>query len=202
MPAYSELFLEPRILENDHVRLEPVGPDHEAGLRAAADEPEIWTYLRINAYGAAFDSWFEDACTAQATQTMSVFAVRDTVTGKIVGSTGYLCIDPDNRVVQLGHTWFSKAARGTCINPASKRALLDEAFEAGANRVVLRADGRNTRSRAAIEALGADFEGLLRNHLVLADGTVRDTACYAILPETWARVRTGLDQRLAACADA
>lgn len=198
MPDYSDLFMHPRTLENAHVRLEPISPAHKAGLRHAGSEPEIWTYMRINAAGEAFDPWFENALACHDEHHMAIYTARDGVSGEIVGSTGFLCIDPENKVVQLGHTWFSSAARGTSINPASKRLLLEEAFEAEANRVVLRADGRNTRSRAAIERIGATFEGLLRNHMVLADGTLRDTACYAILAEEWPSIRERLDTRIAA----
>ncbi|MEM7661300.1 MAG: GNAT family protein [Pseudomonadota bacterium] len=195
--GYSDLFLKPREMEDRDVRLEPVNERHRDGLQNAADDPDIWTYLRINAYGPAFETWFSEATKSLTDPHVSIFAARDRKTDEIVGSTGYLCIDPDNRVAQLGHTWFSKAARGTCVNPASKRLLLEEAFGSGANRVVLRADGRNMRSRAAIEGLGATFEGLLRDHLVLEDGTVRDTACYSILASEWPDIRIRLDNRIA-----
>ncbi|MEO0884289.1 MAG: GNAT family protein [Pseudomonadota bacterium] len=179
------------------MRLEPVQGLHREGLCRAADDPDIWTYLRINAYGEAFDNWFEAACLAAADPHMSVFAAIDPESEEIVGSTGYLCIDPENRVVQLGHTWFSQSACGTCVNPASKKLLLEEAFGGGAHRVVLRADGRNMRSRAAIEGIGASFEGVLRDHLVLDDGTLRDTACYSILVAEWPDVSRRLEARLA-----
>ena len=97
---------------------------------------------------------------------------------------------------EIGATWYAPHAQGTKINPAAKYLLLGHAFACGAERVEIKTDSENMRSRAAIVKLGAVFEGVHRHHMRRADGTWRDTAWYSILKAEWPAVKTKLEQRL------
>lgn len=146
-------------------------------------EPRTWTL-------DAFTQWLRDYSLSPAHMT---FAVVDSRTNALVGSTSFLDILPQHRHAEIGITWYAQHARGTHINPATKHALLDFAFTRlfpqGALRITLKCNARNEHSKRAILKLGATYEGTLRNHRVKekADGTgeVRDTAYFSILPSEW-----------------
>ena len=126
------------------------------------------------------------------------FCVVDPATGQALGITTYLDIRPAHRGLEIGWTWYSPRARGTAINPACKLLLLGHAFERlGAIRVCLKTDERNARSRAAIFKLGAKFEGVMRENLIMPDGFHRSTAMYGVLAGEWPGVRRALEARLA-----
>ena len=196
--------LQPVTLTGRFVRLEPLGRAHAAGLLAAAD-PETFRYMHTVPRTwdvAGFEGYID---TLLASTAMNCFAVcrNDTSGGATpVGVTAYLDIRPEHRGVEIGMTWYSPSVRGTAINPETKRLLLAHAFEtdlypAGpAIRVMLKTDERNARSRAAILKLGATFEGILRNHVVMPDGFLRQTAVYGVIDAEWPGVRARLDARL------
>jgi RimJ/RimL family protein N-acetyltransferase len=126
------------------------------------------------------------------------FAVELDEGSRIVGSTSYMDIRPEHRGLEVGFTWYSPDQRGSWVNPACKRLLIGHAIEAlGAVRVQIKTDVRNKHSQAAIEKLGATYEGVLRASFIQPDGHVRDTVYYSVLPSEWPRVRAGLDARLA-----
>ncbi len=137
------------------------------------------------------------------------FAIRDRVSGHIVGSTRLAHLErwtwptPRDRgglpdAAEIGWTFLAPAAQGTGINTASKRLLLGLAFDDwGVRRVTFIADVRNTRSRRAIERLGAQLDGVLRSHFPAADGSIRDSASYSILEREWPAIRDRLDARIA-----
>jgi RimJ/RimL family protein N-acetyltransferase len=117
--------------------------------------------------------------------------------GEAVGMTSYLDIRQENRGVEIGFTWLGQTHQGTRINPEAKILLLQHAFEeCGCIRVQLKTDARNLQSRAAISKLGAVFEGILRHHVVMPDGYLRDTAMYSILASEWPEIRERLRHRL------
>lgn len=188
--------LGPRVLEGRFVRLEPVGPEHAAELRAAADDPETWQYMPFEARGAGFDAWLEWIARETAKGEQLSFAVRRRADEAIVGSTSYLAIAREHARVEIGATWYVAGARGGRVNPEAKLLLFANAFEAGYRRVELKTDARNARSRAAILKLGAREEGTLRAHMRLANGRIRDTVYYSVLAEEWPAVRAGLEKRL------
>jgi RimJ/RimL family protein N-acetyltransferase len=190
--------LTPQVLESAHVRLEPLEERHREPLRIAAADPSIWTYVLTTGAGERFDGYFDAQIAALDAGARIPHAVISKPTGDIVGSTAFFMIDPPHRTVEIGSTWYVQAARGGTVNPACKLLLLDRAFTAGANRVELKTDSRNARSRAAIEKLGARLDGVLRHRHVMPDGYVRDTAYYSILAEEWPAVRMRLEARLAA----
>jgi RimJ/RimL family protein N-acetyltransferase len=190
------------VLQGERVRLEPLEERHVPGLLAAAADPATWTWLfaRLDDE-VAMRAWLADALRARDAGTEIPFATLDATTGRVVGSTRYLAIVPAHRRLEIGWTWLAPAAWGTGINVEAKLLLLTHAFEAlGAMRVELKTDARNERSRAAILALGATFEGIFRKHMRMADGRIRDSAWYAITDDEWPAVRERLVARLAARA--
>lgn len=191
--------MEPITLEGEFVRLEPLRGGHLEDLWAAAQEPDIWRWMPIAVRTRAdLEILVEEAVAAQAAGRELPFAVVDRASGRAVGSTRYLDIDPVNRGLEIGWTWYGRAHRGGAVNPESKLLLIRHAFEEwGAIRVFLKTDSRNERSRAAILKLGARYEGDLRNHRIRPDGTYRDTSYYSILPDEWPAVRRGLEARIA-----
>ena len=190
------------VLEGERARLEPLDERHVPGLLAAATDPATWTWLfeRLDDE-AVLRAWLADALRARDAGTELPFATLDARTGRVVGSTRYMAIAPAHRRLEIGWTWLAPAAWGTGINVEAKLLLLTHAFETlGAMRVELKTDARNERSRTAILALGAQFEGVFRKHMRMADGRIRDSAWYAVTDDDWPVVRARLVARLAARA--
>ena len=188
------------VLQGERVRLEPLDARHVPGLLEAAADPATWTWLfgRLD-NETALRAWLADALRARDAGAEMPFATLDTKTGRVVGSTRYLAIVPAHRRLEIGWTWLTPATWGTGINVEAKLLLLTHAFdELGAMRVELKTDARNERSRAAILALGAQFEGVFRKHMRMPDGRIRDSAWYAITDDDWPAVRSRLEARLAA----
>jgi len=190
--------LEPTILENRFVRLEPIGTAHREDLRAAcAADTSVWRELYPFSWaGEHFDpTWAklqEDIGSGGALG----FAVM--VQGVCQGISCYSTRDSANECVEIGGTYYRPEVRSGPVNPAAKRLLLAHAFESGARRAQFKVDAINTRSRAAVLKLGAVQEGVLRQDRVTWTGRVRDTVVYSILAGEWPAVRDGLDARLAA----
>ena len=187
----------PTTLENSYVRLEPLAPEHEADLADAAVGLEHTWYTSVPR---------PDAVAADIAQRlawrdeghMNPWAVRRLDTGRVVGTTTFCNIDQPNRHVEIGHTWIGVDAQRTFVNTASKLLLLGHAFEGcDAIAVELRTHWHNRQSREAIARLGAKQDGVLRNHRLGPDGTLRDTLVFSILPHEWPAVRQGLLHRLA-----
>lgn len=162
----------------------------EGTFRYFLNWPEPWTR-------EAFAAWVGGFFSA----TQRPFAVLDPRDGRVLGSTSYLDIDPRNRAVEIGRTWYLPEVRGTLVNPACKLLLLGHAFEReGCVRVTLKCDARNAHSQRAIAKLGAVREGTLRKHRVQQNGYVRDTVYFGVTAEEWPGVKRGLEARLAARA--
>lgn len=193
--------LEPKVLEDSFVRLEPFRPTLEAEVRQALDcDPDAWEIMVGAAWGPHFDGWWSSALKAMAAGSRIPFAVRRHEDGAVVGTTSLYEIRPEHRRCEIGSTFYRPEARGGAVNPASKRLLLAHAFDSGAVRVEIVTDAVNPGSQAAIRKLGARDEGVLRKHKVTWTGRVRDTAQFAILDDDWSEVRRRLDARLAAFA--
>jgi RimJ/RimL family protein N-acetyltransferase len=191
--------LEPKVLENRFVRLEPMSEVHREDLRAACDaDPATWTDLYpYSLAGEHFDAGWTRFYADPGADRMN-YAV--TVAGRCVGVSSYLTIDPANRSLEIGGTYYAPEARGGPANPSAKRLLMDHAFASGARRVQYKVDAINARSRAAVLKLGAVQEGILRRDRVTWTGRIRDTVVFSILAEEWPAVRERLDARLAAFA--
>ena len=191
---------QPITLHGKHVRLEPIGPQHATDLfRVGADE-EIWRYSSRPAFVSEEDAreWVESCIARNDHEERVQFAVVDQTEDRAIGSTGYLDIDRPNRALEIGMTWYGTNYQRTAVNTECKFLLLRHAFEdLGALRVCLKADHRNTRSRRAIERIGAVREGMLRNHRIARDGANRHSVYYGIIDSEWPRVRDRLQAMLA-----
>jgi RimJ/RimL family protein N-acetyltransferase len=147
--------------------------------------------------GAGFTAWWHEAVDAHATGSDVVFVVREQETGRIVGSTRYINIAPAHLRLEIGYTWYERAVWGGKVNPECKLLLMAHAFDVlDYNRVELRCDSRNARSWEAIKRLGAIEEGILRRHMVVQNGHIRDTVQFSVLLDEWSSVRNGLETRL------
>jgi RimJ/RimL family protein N-acetyltransferase len=187
------------VLEGKIVRLEPLARRHEKGLFEAAQDQRIWRWMHYDAGGSAesFHAWLEDALAASAAGTEAVFATVDTGTGKPVGSTRYLALRPEHRGLEIGWTWLAPAHWQTGANVEAKLLMLEHAFEhLGCLRVEFKTDARNERSRAALAALPAQFEGIFRKHMLVRGGERRDSAYYSIVDDEWPEVRDNLRRRI------
>jgi len=184
------------------VSLEPLSERHVDDLRAAASDPRVSTWLPVPLHEPRwFDWWREDARSAWATQRDVTFATVRRSDGVAIGSTRFLELRKRDRSVEIGWTWLAPSAWGTGANVEAKLLMLARAFdEAGCIRVELKTDARNERSRTAMAALPAQFEGIHRQHRVLLDGGLRDSAWYSVLDREWPDVRANLARRLAARA--
>ncbi len=180
--------LAPR-LEGRLVTLEPLGPEHEQGLRAAADDERIWQWMLTRDVGA----WIADALASHDDR--QPFAVLHN--GSVVGSTSYMSLAPEHRRLEIGNTWLNPSAWGTGANTETKYLLLRHAFEElGALRVEFKTDALNERARAALAAIPAEFEAIHRWHMGARGGERRDSAWYAVTVETWPETRRALEARL------
>ena len=190
--------IEPKVLENRWVRLEPFAPELKEAVRAAVSvDPEAWSIMVSTAYGEAFDPWWDGFMERFAAGRDTPYAVRRQTDGEIVGTSSLHDLFAQHRRVELGSTFYHPEARGGAVNPASKRLLLGHAFDSGMVRVEIITDAVNRRSQAAIAKLGAVREGVLRRHKITHTGRVRDTVMFAITDEDWPEVRGRLDARLA-----
>lgn len=190
--------IEAPVLENCWVRLEPASPAVKEEVRAAISGDEAaWSIMAGNAAGAAFDGWWDGRIGHMAAGGGPCYAVRRVADARVVGSSSLHDLVPDHRRVELGSTFFHPDARGGVVNPASKRLLLQQAFDSGIVRVEIITDAINARSQAAIAKLGAVREGVLRRHKTTWTGRVRDTVMFSITDMDWPGVRDRLDARLA-----
>lgn len=186
-------------LVGTRVRLEPLTQEHVAPLADVGLEPSLWTWIpspvatadEMRAYVAA-------ALDEQRRGVSLPFATVERATGRVVGSTRFGNIALEHRRVEIGWTWVGVPWQRTAVNTEAKRLMLAHAFEALAcERVELKTDALNARSRAAIRRLGATEEGILRRHMMTRTGRLRDTVYFSILRDEWPAVRDALDARLA-----
>lgn len=189
-------------LEGEIVVLEPLDRRHEDGLWAAAQDPAIWTWTIPRGKSREyFQAWFQSTLLACAAGEQCVFATLDRGTEVPIGSTGYHELRKEHRGLEIGGTWLQPSAWRTGANVEAKLLMLEHAFERlGCMRVEFKTDSRNSRSRGALEALPARFEGIFRRHMIIDDVGVRDSAFYSITDLDWPGVRSNLRRRLASLA--
>jgi RimJ/RimL family protein N-acetyltransferase len=189
----------PVLLEGRHVRLEPLTLAHAPGLFAAA-VPAVFRYLIIAPFAAVADAekYVADALAAQAAGSEVAYATVRRTDNQVVGSTRFIDIRRPHRGLEIGWTWLTPMAQRTAINTEAKYLMLRHAFEEwGALRVQLKTDANNAQSRAAIERLGAKFEGILRKQMLRPhDGYERDTAMFSLIREEWSAAKAGLEAKL------
>ena len=189
----------PAQLEGHGVRLEPLTPAHEEGLRAAAQDGKLWELFFTSVPEPdKTQKYIDDALEGQKLGHMLPWAVRDLKTNTIVGTTRYHDIVPVSDRVEIGYTWYAQRVQRSHVNTACKLLLLGHAFDKlGCKVVGLRTDNFNFTSQRAIEALGAKKDGVIRHHWPRRDGTIRDTVMYSIIASEWPDVRRHLERRLA-----
>jgi N-acetyltransferase len=188
-----------RPLEGELVRLEPLVEEHREPLRSVAGYPEIWEWIErsVPEEGDGFDTWFDGRLLARKLGEAFAYATL-TATGEPLGSSSYLAPRPIHDGVEIGWTWLTPSAWRTGANVEAKKLMLGFAFEElGCIRVELKTDARNERSRAAMEALPAKFEGIFRKHMLMPVTGVRDSAYFSVVDDEWPSVRQNLERRLA-----
>jgi RimJ/RimL family protein N-acetyltransferase len=192
-------WVAPVVLEGRKIRLEPLSEEHLDGLASVAFEPSIWQWtLARPTDRAGLRAWLEAALANAAAGTEQPFATIDQVTGEPIGSTRYLSIVPEHRRLEIGWTWLGRAWQRSGANREAKLLLLGHAFDQlGANRVEFKTDSRNEPSRSALLGIGATFEGIFRNHMIMPDGPLRHSAYYSVIADEWPTVRAGLEASLA-----
>jgi RimJ/RimL family protein N-acetyltransferase len=187
-------------LEGQLVVLEPLEPAHEAGLYEAARDMD-WSWMFVDAARSrdAFHRYFEAALANLASGVEVPFATVDAATGEPIGSTRFLTLRPEHRGLEIGWTWLRSSRWSNGANVEAKLLQLEHAFERhGCMRVEFKTDAKNERSRRALAALPAEFEGVFRKHMLVGDDRtrLRDSAYYAITDDDWPVVKANLLARL------
>ncbi len=186
-------------LQGEIVVLEPLRAEHEQELWEAAQHPEIWSWLApIGSTREYFAAWMAASLAEVQAGREGVFVTIERASGRAVGSTRYMNLREEHRCVEIGWTWLTPAMWGAGANVEAKLLMLEHAFERlDCMRVEFKTDARNERSRAALAALPAQFEGTLRKHMSIPGVGVRDSAYYSVIDEEWPAVRANLRRRLA-----
>ena len=193
------ITLTPTTLEGHGIRLEPLLPEHEDGLTAAASDGQLWNlWYTVVPNPEETKGYIADALAGQQAGHMLPWAVRELTTGQVVGSTRYHDIVPNIDRVEIGYTFYAASWQRSHVNTTCKLLLLTHAFETiGCKVVGLRTDNFNFASQRAIEALGAKKDGVIRHSRIRRDGSVRDSVLYSILVSEWPDVKKHLEFRLA-----
>jgi RimJ/RimL family protein N-acetyltransferase len=187
-------------LAGSSVALEPLTRANAPDLALAAADSD-WRWLPIDASSSAgFERWFESmlalAGNADPRNPWTPFAVLDRRDRRAIGSSSFHAIHPEHRRVEIGMTWYARSEWGSGANIEAKLLMLGRAFELGFQRVEFKTDARNERSRRALAALPAQFEGVLRKHMLTRAGERRDSAYYSVVDDDWPEVRANLERRL------
>ena len=189
----TKVWLQPVSLQGARVQLEPLQVEHASGLREAASDGELWKlwYTSVPT-PEGVDAYIASALAERDAGVSLPFVVRD-AGGAIVGSTRYCHVDAANRRVEIGYTWYAQRVQRSGLNTEAKFLLLRHAFDTlHCIAVEFRTNWFNQRSRTAIARLGAKQDGVLRNHLVMPDGSLRDTVVFSIIAAEWPAVRRNL----------
>ncbi len=191
--------IKPVVLVGRVARLEPLSVSHVPDLYQFGKDESIWQYMRYRQIRSQQDMavWVDELLSAQSAGTDLPFAVIHQELNKAIGSTRYLDIQPQNRSLEIGGTWYATAYQRTAVNTECKYMLLSHAFEVlGCARVQFKTDARNLRSQKALERIGARQEGVLRDHMILPDGSLRSSVYYSILKGEWTEVKISLEDKL------
>jgi RimJ/RimL family protein N-acetyltransferase len=183
------------------VVVEPLASGHERGLIEAAGDPEMFAWMPVDmaASPETLRAWLATALAAAQREREVPYAILAADSGAVLGSTRFLEPRLEHLRVEIGWTWVTRGAWATGVNVETKLLLLSHAFErVGLRRVEFKTDARNQRSRGALLALGATFEGVLRKHMVVREGRPRDSAYYSVIDDEWPDVKAHLEGRLAA----
>lgn len=197
-PNTAESALQPVVLEGTIVRLEPLARQHVDGLCAVGLAPELWQWTTTMLRNRAdMEQYVTSALELQAAGTALPFVTVLKREERIIGSTRFANYDGPNRRVEIGWTWLAPAAQRSGANLEAKLLMLQHAFEVvGCNRVEFKTDVLNEKSRRALKGIDAREEGILRSHMVLWNGRIRDTVYYSVIRPEWPEVQTHLFEKL------
>lgn len=190
--------IEKVVLEGRRVRLEPISQAHLPGLAEAIEDGRLWEIpVTLVPHPKDLDKFLDDAETAFGAGKELAFATLDAQSGQVLGSTRYRCIEATHRRVEIGFTFLAASKQRTYVNTEAKYLMLCHAFEVwGCNRVELLTDERNIKSRTAIRRIGAREEGILRSHMVMRDGYVRNSVLYSLVAAEWPQAKGDLEAKL------
>ena len=185
------------------VRVVPLAAEHEAGLIQAASDAGMFTWMPVDMASSqdAMREWLVTTLAAAQRGEAVPFAILGAESGEVLGSTRFLELRFEHLRAEIGWTWVTRSAWGTGVNVETTLLLLEHAFErVGLRRVEFKTDARNERSRGALVALGATFEGILRKHMVVRDGGARDSAYFSVIDDEWPALKAQLRRRVASIA--
>jgi len=188
--------IHPITLTGKFVRLEPMTEAHIPALAEIGAGQDFWHFMLYGDMQTEADmrNWVLDILSRKGDLP---FVAVHLASGRVAGATRYLNVSPKDRGLEIGGTWYGLEFQRTAVNTECKYLLLKHAFETlGAIRVQFKTDSRNIRSQKAIERIGGVKEGILRNHMILPDGTIRDSVFYSILDSEWEGVKKRLEEKL------
>lgn len=190
--------VEPVTLRGKTVRLEPLALTHVDALSVAGLHPELWRWIPVPVTTPAeMQAYVKTALDEQARGASLPFVIVDAHDGEVIGCTRFGNIERAHKRLEIGWTWVTPSRQRTLVNTEAKLLLLTHAFDTlGANRVELKTDALNDKSRAAIGRIGAQQEGIFRQHMVTASGRVRDTVYFAIIKADWPAVKERLTEMM------
>ncbi len=192
--------VQPVTLDGRLVRLETLDVDrHLAGLAEVGLEPSLWLYV-VDRPASSSDlrRYLERADSERAAGRMLPFVTHELATGRPVGMSRYMAIEPAHRRLEIGHSWVAPAWQRRGFNAEAKLLMLTHAFEGlGAHRVEFKTHARNDKARAGLLGIGATFEGTFRKHMVMPDGSFRDSVWYSVIDDEWPAVRARLEALVA-----
>lgn len=193
------MVIEKVTLRGFGIRLEPLEKDtHFDSMADAIADGELWRIPVTSVpHPDDLSRFFDEAEEAFEAGRELAFATIDEASGRVAGSTRFRCIDVPNRRAEIGFTFLAASFQRTVVNTAAKLLMMRHAFEVWeTNRIEYLTDVLNERSRTAIERIGAKPEGVLRNHMVMRDGRIRDSAVYSVIAVEWPEVQAALESRL------
>lgn len=194
MSSNAAGFVQPVVLRERGIRLEPLALTHEEGLKAAAADGELWR-IRVTSVPEPENTraYIETALKMREAGHRFAFAVIDEASGTVLGSTSFHDILPEVKRVEIGYTWYARGVQRSHVNTTCKLLMMGHAFDTLDCHVVgWRTDNFNFASQAAIERLGAKKDGVIRGNAMRRDGTIRDTVMYSLLAGEWPEVRAHL----------
>ena len=194
MSVWPETFS----LSGQHVEVVPLELSHLEDLQEAVRDGELQRlWYTMIPHADDMEAEIERRLGLRKAGSMQPFSIIEKASGKVVGQTTYMNIDAKNKRVEIGSTWYRKSVQRTPLNTECKLLLLSHAFEAlDCIAVEFRTHFINHQSRRAIERLGAKFDGVIRAHMVMENGTIRDTAVYSIIASEWPTVKAHLSHKL------
>jgi RimJ/RimL family protein N-acetyltransferase len=192
-------WVEPVVLEGSVVRLEPLSVDHLQGLISVGLDADIWRWMPVAIQTPGdMRTYIETALAGRDSGREMPFATIEADSGRVIGGTRYLNIEPAHRRLEIGYTWLAPAWQRTAANTEQKLLMLGHAFnDLGALRVEFKTDSLNEKSRAALLGIGATEEGTMRNHMITQGDRRRHSVYFSVIEEEWPQIRQHLEARLA-----